>query len=62
MSTPDAADAAADAFLDFCERRHHRRGKDLIWNAMAFMCYEQVQHRHGPFYEAMRPFLAEGEA
>jgi hypothetical protein len=26
------------------------------------MCYEQVQHRHGPFYEAMRPFLAEGEA
>ena len=21
MSTPDAADAAADAFLDFCERR-----------------------------------------
>jgi hypothetical protein len=63
VSTPDAADAAADAFLDFCERRGiTEEEKDLIWNAMAFMCYEQVQHRHGPFYEAMRPFLAEGEA
>jgi hypothetical protein len=29
---------------------------------MAFLCYEQVQNRHGPFYEAMKPFLAEGEA
>jgi hypothetical protein len=63
VSTPDAAEAAADAFLDFCERRGiTEEEKDLIWNAMAFMCYEQVQHRHGPFYEAMRPFLAEGEA
>jgi hypothetical protein len=60
--TPDAAEAAADAFLDFCERRGiTEEEKDLIWNAMAFLCYEQVQNRHGPFYEAMRPFLAEGE-
>lgn len=59
----DPADAAAQAFLDFCERRGITEGeKDLIWNAMAFLCYEQVQHRHGPFYEAIRPFLAEGEA
>jgi hypothetical protein len=62
-STPDAAEAAADAFLDFCERRGiTEMEKDLIWNAMAFLCYEQVQNRHGPFYEAMKPFLAEGES
>jgi hypothetical protein len=62
VGTADAAEAAADAFLDFCERRGiTEEEKDLIWNAMAFLCYEQVQHRHGPFYEAMRPFLAEGE-
>jgi hypothetical protein len=35
--------------------------KGLLWNAMAFVCYEQVQQRHGPFYEAIRPLLAEGE-
>jgi hypothetical protein len=63
VSTPEAAEAAADAFLDFCERRGITEvEKDLIWNAMAFLCYEQVQNRHGPFYEAIRPFLAEGEA
>jgi hypothetical protein len=61
--TPNAAEAAANGFLDFCERRGITdEEKDLIWNAMAFMCYEQVQHRHGPFYEAIKPFLAEGEA
>jgi hypothetical protein len=61
VATPDAAEAAADAFLDFCERRGiTEQEKDLIWNAMAFICYEQVQERHGPFYEAIKPFLAEG--
>jgi hypothetical protein len=61
VGTSSAAEAAADAFLEFCERRGiTEQEKDLIWNAMAFICYEQVQHRHGPFYEAMRPFLAEG--
>jgi hypothetical protein len=61
--TPNAAEAAADGFLDFCERRGiTTEEKDLIWNAMAFLCYEQVQHRHGPFYEAIKPFLAGGEA
>jgi hypothetical protein len=60
--TPDAAEAAADAFLDFCERRGiTAEEKDLIWNAMAFICYEQVQSRQGPFYEAIKPLLAEGE-
>jgi hypothetical protein len=59
---PDAAEAAADAFLDFCERRGiTEEEKDVIWNAMAFICYEQVQQRHGPFYEAIKPFLAEDE-
>jgi hypothetical protein len=58
----DAAEAATDTFLDFCERRGiTAEEKDLIWNAMAFICYEQVQSRQGPFYEAIRPFLAEGE-
>jgi hypothetical protein len=61
--TSDAAEAAADAFLDFCERRGiTEEEKDLIWNAMAFICYEQVQQRQGPFYEAIKPLLAEGEA
>jgi hypothetical protein len=54
---------AAEAFLDFCERRGiTAEEKDLIWNAMAFICYEQVQQRHGPFYEAITPLLADGEA
>ena len=58
----DAAEIAADAFLDFCERRGiTEEEKDLIWNAMAFICYEQVQRRHGPFYEAIKPLLAEDD-
>jgi hypothetical protein len=58
----DPAEAAEAAFLDFCERRGITEGeKDLIWNAMALICYEQVQSRHGPFYEAIRPLSAEGE-
>jgi hypothetical protein len=62
VTTPDAAEAAADAFLDFCERRGiSEEEKDLIWNAMAFICYEQVQNRQGPFYEAIKPRLAEDE-
>jgi hypothetical protein len=63
VTTPEAAEAAADAFLDFCERRGiSEEEKDLIWNAMAFICYEQVQNRQGPFYEAIKPLLAEDEA
>jgi hypothetical protein len=63
VSTPDAAEAAAEAFLDVCERRGiTAEEKDLIWNAMAFLCYEQVQQRHGPFYAAIKPLLADGEA
>jgi len=59
----NAAEVAADAFLDFCERRGvTEEEKDLIWNAMAFICYEQVQQRHGPFYEAIKPLLAGDEA
>jgi hypothetical protein len=58
---PDAAEAAEAAFLDFCARRGiTEEEKDLIWNAMAFICYDQVQSRHGPFYEAIRPLLAGG--
>ena len=61
--TSDAADAAAEAFLDLCERRGITEDeKDLIWNAMAFICYEQVQSRHGPFYEAVKTLLADDEA
>jgi hypothetical protein len=63
VSTPDAAEAAAQAFLDFCERRGiTEEEKDLIWNAMAFLCYEQVESRQGPFYEAIKPLLPDGEA
>src|ERR1700752_4011960 len=62
VSTPEAAEVAADAFLDFCERRGiTEEEKDLIWNAMAFLCYEQVQNRQGPFYEAIKPYLANSE-
>ena len=58
---PDAAEAAEAAFLDFCARRAiTEEEKDLIWNAMAFICYDQVRSRHGPFYEAIRPLLAGG--
>jgi hypothetical protein len=58
----DPAEIAADAFLDFCERRGiTEEEKDLIWNAMAFICYEQVQQRHGPFYEAIKSLLADDD-
>jgi hypothetical protein len=61
VAPPDAAEAAETAFLDFCARRGITEAeKDLIWNAMAFICYDQVQSRDGPFYEAIRPFLAGG--
>ena len=54
--------AAVDAFIDLCERRGITEDeKDLIWNAMAMICYEQVRSRHGPFYEAIKPLMAEGE-
>ena len=60
--TSDAAEVATEAFLDVCERRGITEDeKDLIWNAMAMLCYEQVQSRQGPFYEAIKPFLSEGE-
>jgi hypothetical protein len=60
-ASPDAAEAAEAAFLDFCARRAiTEEEKDLIWNAMAFLCYEQVQSRDGPLYEAIRPLLAGG--
>src|SRR3712207_2593574 len=37
---PDVAEAAEAAFLDFCARRAiTEEEKDLIWNAMAFICY-----------------------
>jgi hypothetical protein len=58
--TAEAAEAATDAFLDVCARRGiTEEEKDLIWNAMAFICYEQVQHRQGPFYEAIKPLFEE---
>jgi hypothetical protein len=62
VSTPDAAEVATEAFLDVCARRGiTEEEKDLIWNAMACLCYEQVQQRHGPFYQAIKPLLADGE-
>ena len=54
--------AAVDVFHDLCERRGlTEEEKDLIWNAMAGVCYEHVQQRQGAFYEAIKPLLAEGE-
>jgi hypothetical protein len=62
VSTPDAAEVATEAFLDICERRGiTAEEKNLIWNAMAFLCYEHVRQRQGAFYEAIKPLLAEGE-
>jgi hypothetical protein len=47
--TLEAAEAAAEAFLDFCERRDiTEQEEDLISHAMAFTCYEQVQEPCGP--------------
>ena len=55
--------AAVEVFHDLCERRGLTEDdKDLIWNAMAGVCYEHVQQRQGAFYEAIKPLLAEGEA
>ena len=55
--------AAVEVFHDLCERRGlTEEDKDLIWNAMAGVCYEHVQQRQGAFYEAIKPLFAEGEA
>jgi hypothetical protein len=55
--------AAVEVFHDLCERQGlTEEDKDLIWNAMAGVCYEHVQQRQGAFYEAIKPLLAEGEA
>ena len=55
--------AAVEVFHDLCERQGLTEDdKDLIWNAMAGVCYEHVQQRQGAFYEAIKPLLAEGEA
>ena len=55
--------AAVEVFHDLCERRGLTEDdKDLIWNAMAGVCYEPVQQRQGAFYEAIKPLLAEGDA
>ncbi len=49
--SPGGADATLEAFLDWCARRGvTAEEKVLIWNAMAFLCYDQVESRHGPFY------------
>jgi hypothetical protein len=54
---------AGEAFLDVCTRRGMtEEEQDRIWNAMAFLCDEQVQRRHSLFDEAIKPLLAEGEA
>jgi hypothetical protein len=58
--TPDMAEAAVEAFLDVCARRGVTEAeKEVIWNAMAFICYEQVRERHGPFYEAIKPLVGD---
>jgi hypothetical protein len=50
-------------YPDFCERRGiSEQERDLIWNAMAFLCCEQVQNRRGPFYDAMKGLVAKDEA
>jgi hypothetical protein len=55
--------AAVDVFHDLCERRGlTEEDKDLIWNAMAGVCYEHVRQRQGAFYEAIKPLLADSEA
>ncbi len=54
---------AVEVFHDLCERRGLTEEEiDLIWNAMAGVCYEHVRQRQGAFYEAIKPLLAEGEA
>ena len=54
---------AVDGFHDLCERRGLTEEEtDLIWNAMAGVCYEHVRQRQGAFYEAIKPLLADGEA
>jgi hypothetical protein len=54
---------AVEVFHDLCERRGLTEEEtDLIWNAMAGVCYEHVRQRQGAFYEAIKPLLADGEA
>jgi hypothetical protein len=57
------AEEAANAFLDFCERRGMTEAEqEPIWNAMGCLYYDQVQNRHGPFSEGTSLFVAEGGA
>ena len=50
-------------FEDICNRRGiTTEERNVIWEAMAHVCYQQMHEKRGPFYEALQPlFEGKGE-
>jgi hypothetical protein len=47
-----------EQFEAVCTRRGITTAeREIIWAAMAHVCYVQVLERTGPFYEAIAPFF-----
>jgi hypothetical protein len=51
-------------FEDLCTRRGlMEEERHMIWEAMAHICYQQIQEKRGAFYDALYPLLeGQGEA
>ena len=48
-------------FEDICNRRGiTTEERNIIWEAMAHVCYQQMQEKRGAFYDALQP-LFEGK-
>jgi hypothetical protein len=63
MDTQNASGYWLRQFEEICERRGVAvEERELIWHAMAHMCFYQMHDKHGPFYEALQPlFEGRGE-
>jgi hypothetical protein len=59
MFSKQASAHWVEQFEALCQRRGiTAEERELIWDAMAHICYVQVLEREGPFYEAIAPFFA----
>ena len=63
MDTKDESAYWLRQFEDICERRGVTEDeREIIWHAMAHMCFYQMQDKQGAFYEALQPlFEGRGE-
>jgi hypothetical protein len=63
MDTKDESAYWLRQFEDICERRGvTEEEREIIWHAMAHMCFYQMHEKRGHFYETLQPlFEGRGE-